>query len=1128
MIKKRFNSNTKSLKLCAMFLFPFALFGGVCLSTKTTTVAVDQPYVRYYNEKVELTNASFTQGAIPFTKGDSLSGWNVIEKENSATGMLIDVGRGSNTDDNNNETTTFSNNKEEYMLSSNPGFHGEDSRILMINSKSKSTQRNVKNYKGYRSSSITLEANSYYVFSVSAKVMLNGDNSALGSIYLSGIKDKDDESIKIGYEKFTNTTWKEYYIFVATGDSSQTVTLDLYLGTNDGLRSEGAVFFDNVNITRYSQNQFMENCYDYGYKDNDSALIDLYSSENENVFLVNTLQPDFSVVNYDNYNFDFEDPIQSDSDTLGEHWKIIAGGRNNGSARVVDIRNIQQRDFADMTGYNYVGDNLNYNNNQALVLWTSSNEYSSGGYVGVKSENINIEAHGIYKVSLKMKVAGMENGSFYLQVTENENIYTAYPTILSSNSDDKKHYELQSNKTSGITSNVTNVWTNDYQTVELYIKGHDLFNTSVNLELWLGDSEKNALGCVVIDDIMIEHADYSSFSGASNKLELKWKESTSGEINNASFNKTESNSELGKYPLPASNWTSTIGEEKNSESGVIYLADKEEYDRLYKGKYAWAGINPNRDNNPNNVYMMFNKVNSYQSLLSDSFSLTKDSYYKLSFDYYNQLFDGTNSSKIKVEVIDENGIELFSQEGISSLDTWSTMEIYLHTAEMVAHSIQIKISLGEENAEVGGMVYLDNFAIYSNESLKDSFNNAQYKSELGNYYLNLGDDNFTGVKKSPAYSLEIDEVYDSNYTKDECNTISGIANGKNNSYGITNENNLLVITNVVSCSSTVKSNYSFTLESDSYYELTFDLATIFGENAGKSTDKHNCKYGVKVTIDGYDAISGLVAKEELSTYKIYYHSTSSATPKVSFTLISDCENTLGTALFTNIDFKKTDEYTFNNVPRQAGYNSSIFSAKQSTASDEDNSNNDVVDVDKNTNTSSDSKWLLIPSLIMALALIIAIIGVILRKVKIKKIEKIKQESYDRKVSVNHDVILAEAQKKRDQEVAALSNAKTKLIEEKQLLESEHKEYVLEQRKTLDGKLTRSVEKEFKNYNSQISRLDEKINILKEKIDYCMSADYLLSIQNRLTMEEDERLTAERRERKAQAKEAKKTNNKNEQ
>ncbi len=292
------------------------------------------------------------------------------------------------------------------------------------------------------------------------------------------------------------------------------------------------------------------------------------------------------------------------------------------------------------------------------------------------------------------------------------------------------------------------------------------------------------------------------------------------------------------------------------------------------------------------------------------------------------------------------------------------MEIYIHTPETVTHSVQVKVSLGDEDNKVGGIVYLDNFSLTTDATFEEKFSTAVNKTELGSFYLNLENGAFSGVKTSPAYTLNIDHVYDSNYDKDNCGTIAGIA-----------------------CSSTLQSAYNMSVSADSYYELSFDLATIFGDKAGTSNKDHKCKYGVKVTIDGYEAIENLIATEELHTYKVYIQAKAAATPKIAFSLVSDCDNTTGSAIITNLDFKSVDEYTFANVSQAPGFEKTVFKANESNKVDEDDKDDDT-DTDETSPSQADSNlWILIPSLIMSLALIIAIIGFALRKVKIKKIDR---------------------------------------------------------------------------------------------------------------------------------------------
>ncbi len=1112
------STGSKLLKLCVAFLFPFALFGGIAAANITETYAASADYVKYYQENVSITNPSFEEGSTPYATGNSLSGWSAIETSSSAQGMLIDVGSGSSSDG--SENTTFSNYQDVYMLQSNPGSRGDDSRILMINSKHDSDDLNVYASKGYRSNSITLDANSYYIFSVSAKAITNGDDSAYASIYVSGLVDVDGKSIEAGVENIISNEWDEYYIYVATGDESQTVTVDLYLGGNDSMTSTGVVFFDEVNVVRYSQNAFFEACYGNNtpYEDKDT-LDDL---NNERCYVVDALKDDSALIDTTGFNFDFEDEQSAD-----DKWTRI--GNSNGHAVIADIRNIQPSVFTSLTkGYSYVGDDLSYGNSRALILYTGED----GGYVGVESKDFDIKAHGIYKISVNMKVSDtLASGAFYVKVQENDKIYTLYSDLLTDDEENDnsslQYYALQNGQTSGYSSNVDNNFVNDYQTIELYVKGHSLYDSSINIQLWLGDASTAANGCVVVDNITVEYATNEEYAAASNSVELASFSSSPTSITNSYFNVANNDERALNYPIAASDWTSEIENEKYNESGIVYLYNAEHYKENYAGKYGWAGIYPGHPNNttnidlPNNVYMMYNNRNSYQSLTSASYNLASNSYYKLSFDYYNQDISNLNPSEIKVEVIDGNGITLFSQDGIASTGRWNSMNIYFHTAETVSHDIQIVVSLGSEDDKVAGIVYLDNFIVES--SSEDEFNStdAYYKADLTDYYLNLtvNGEVSNEIQTSPAYNLSIDEIYDGNLTDDDkadCAN-AGIISGKDNPYGedfILNDSNYLAIQTKYASNATLASVYPLSLTSGSYYKLTFDMATIFNEGAeDASTDEHECAYGASVTIDGYNTITQIVNDGQLHEYTIYLSASADATPTIAFTLVSDCNETLGLALITHIDFTSVEETEFTNASISPVYNERVFVAEASATEDDDTTDDDTTDDDttEDTTTPSDTTWLAIPSIIFGVAIIVAIIGFALRHVKIKKIERIRKESYDRKLSVNHDAILVEAQKRRDKEVADLMQAKKILEGDRTKLEQDHKEFVKESQLASKGKISRELEKELKAYNLNIIRIDEKINIIKEKIDTVMSADYLLSIERKIVVEEDD---AYRKEKKA--------------
>lgn len=1103
-------NKTQIIKGCALALIPTSLcatMAGVNV-LNMAYAETNSGYVTSHQASVTISNSSFATSNDPYYISNTFTGWSVTSDTTSSSSLGAIINTIDDTSSN-----SFAKNKSKFFLDENPLAHGSDTKILMINSVDKNG-KTQQSRKGYSSSSITLQANSFYKFSVAVKTI----NSASASVYLNGLKDKNGETLSLKYEGLSNTTWQEVNFFIATGKESQTITLDLYLGSASGQISQGAVFFDDVQGTRFSENEFYSEIKSAGYTaDNFSTA---HSSHSDAIFIINELLESRPfIANIDDYNFDFENPIAPDTNTLGDEFMIK--GAENGHAIIQNIADMQPSDFKKLTGYNYIGTDLGKDNKQALILYTGKmvgdTMTNQSGYVGVESKQIDIKAHAIYKISLKVKVA--TKGSFYLKVQENDEVLNNYSSLLTDNEDDatnlnKTLYALNNKSSSTISSNTSNAFENDYQTLSFYLKGNSLYDSSVNLELWLGDSQTPTEGCVIVDNITVEYASYSDYNSASNKLELTSTLPSDDKITNGRFNSSE-NQEAGEnYLVNASNWT--VEKQDNCDSGIVYIDNADLYNQMYSSnreKYPWAGIYPDKidltNSTPNNVYLMNNRTSSYQSLTSNTFSLatTTESdktynFHKLSFNYYTQ--NGSTESKIKVEVIDDNGIVLFSKSDIASQDTWSEFNVYFHTHALVSHTAKVKISLGEEGKEVCGLVYLDNFSLTSSENYESTFATATNKSDL----TKLGSDEATtgNVSLSNFYTFS-DGNNDFTSPIQPTGTTGGIVDGKNNAYGEYNdklkkEGNYFVLTSRDVGYVKMTSKYKISFKKDEYYKLKFDLATIFGESAlTAKTDNHDCKYGVSVEIDGFETLSQMLSADQFKTIEVFFKAgAEDKTSNIVIKIVTDCENTYGTALISGIDFSKSSEVDYTQAQRTAD-NDKVYIAKATETTTEPDE--DDTPSEDNTQTSTDNAWILIPSIITGLAIIIWLVAYAMKHIKIKKIEKVKKEAYDRKLAVNHDAIMVEAQKRRDEELEALNKVKDALINEKNALEKEYNDFIRTSREENGGKISRGLEKAFKVFSSKINKQNEKINIIKEKIDYTISAEYLLVIERKILAEQDE-------------------------
>lgn len=1126
MIRKKTKKSKLTLSLAAAAMIPLSMTLG--LGAFNFAKAEDETtnsYISSYRVDISdnITNPSFEDGSKPYDDDDdgAVGYWQAINADSNANGMIIDVGRGSSSEGD-GQNSTFSHYQEDYYcLDRNPLAElGDDSRILMINSKTPdSTSNNNLANKGFRSSEITLSPNSYYSFSFAVKTDLNGDDFVFASAYLTGIVDEEDNSLKIGYERLTNSQWQSYQIFVATGDEEQTVTLDFYLGTNSGEYSSGVVFFDEVSLTQYSANAFMS-----------SAMIAGYSSDNysdltnpETKFLVSTLlDTDENIVD-ESYNFDFENEITS-SNTISPAWDVKQS--QSGHARVMRLQD-PTSNFKTQTGYDYIGMDLSYDilddkqNTQALVLYTDKN--ADSGYVSVQSKAIDINPHQIYKISASVKVASIESGSFTLGIAEvgktddgYQGIYAYYPTLENSS------YSLQSGQTSGITSNTTNNFTNNYQTVELYVKGHSLYKSSFNVVLSLGDSSAAAKGCVVVDNIKITSASYEEYNNASNKYELS--SYTTENENNSYFNSTQA-AQKG-YPVAADKYTSEIADERYNTAGVIYLYNQEMFKQMYSD-YDWATFYPGKPASSaqtNNVYMMHNNSYSYQSLTSPTLTLAANSYQKISFDFYTQSRTSANLASISVEIVDENGIVLFEQDGIESADHWSKFEVVFHTAETISSSVTVKISFGTEESREVGTVYIDNLLLSTSSSTE--YQTASNKNDFSDYYLSFESDELTGdaytSSTTTAYQFSVDQALDGGSLTDSQYAVGALVNGKNNIYGIENDLNLLVISTRRPSTATIRSVFPITFASSTYYKLTFDLQTFLPDKE-ELDDEKEYNYGVSISIDGFEVISNLTS-DKLDSFTIYLNSSSAATAEIVFSLTSDSMETLGTAVLTNIDITESSQIEFNSATINPDYQEKVFQSNYISSDSDDNTEDDGSSDSGDTTTPSNSvdPWLLIGSIIMTLAIIVAVVAVLLKKIKIKRKPKLEKSGYDRKISIDLDLVANEAKRRRDEQLNDLFESKKSLQNEKTTLEEQHKFFVQESRAANKGKITKEIEKEFKSYASSMKKLEEKLAIIDEQVAAVSSPDHLIEIEKDVMQEEEYRLKQERKLNAQQRKENQKT------
>ena len=1031
-----------------------------------------------YSENISVSNSSFNSSSSTYSKND-VTGWTRIKGDGIATTMIIDT------------DSSFSKLRTSpyYLSCDNPNSAGtKDTKILMINSAIKSGQTDGYTREGYQSNSISLSEKSYYVFKVAVKTKSFNEAKEFASIYLSGLKDKDGKNVNLAFEQKSAGEWTNFYFFVATGDESQTVTLDLWLGSQD-INSYGVAFFDEVTVTKYSENLF------YDILENSHAGYNSVTSKTKYL----KLDSSRTFIDVSGYNFDFEEDKSSETDNLPK-WDIVNSETVSTKAHAEPINMESKEYFENKVGKAYPGTDFTNGNKQSLVLWT---EESSN--ITIESKELPIKAHGCYKITMLVKT-NLESGSFKLKVKETESIYTAFPSI-------KTSYTLHSGESSEITSTSSNSYSNNYQEVSFYIQGHNLYNSAVKLQLALGSTEAGALGYVIVDNITVETI-ASADLGSSNMLSLL-PSSASSTIKNGMFNFVSTNKSELTYPLLPSNWEVSQDENEYTTAGIIntYSAYYAEYSTETWGSLpnpAMITDAPLDETKSNNVFMFWNGLNGYQSLKNvDTFQIASGNYYDLSFQYK------TYTGELTVEVVNDDGVVLFSDENISAQASWNTYHAYIYTGE-VSHDVRVIIHFGTEKKQQKGYAFLDNVVL--NSTTETVYNSASRHIDLSNLLLNLDSYNTvnSNISEHPAFSGTITAGNDAEGGVIIGNGNTSFTDQNNNPIDKDQDlpNNVLVMSVGEGSSYKLTSKFKLDVSSDSekqYYSLKFKAMTCYfpkledmpvKDEDGKEIEY---SYGLSVGLSNFNAITQILSNEGWTEYTILFKATTTESVSLEFALISNNENVYGSAYITDIIWENTDEATYTASEGKTEYNKTLFTTQTSTTADEDTSNEEEENNSTENNTSSENyAWILIPSIITAIAVIIAVVGAFMRKISIgKKIKeskekKVAEKDYDRKDKLDKTYIKNEAKKLKAQEVEKVEKDIKTISEELELLDKEHKEYIEESRKINGGKVTKEIERQFKLYSSKRAKLSDKLQKAKENLETINSPEYILVLEKKVS------------------------------
>jgi hypothetical protein len=1060
----RFKKITAITAVFALLLVQnFALVVGLGLFKDNNKI--DTVNAVYNSSEITVSNSNFenpNSSNYPITPNS----WSKIDSDEAVTAGLIDL-----------SPTTYDEHKEEdYKLDfNNPGkaetVDKDENKVLMINAQETSTKM------GYQSSSFSLAKGGFYTIEVLVYTQNFGGITSAASLYLTGDQEvEESENSKI-LAINTAGTWKSYKFFVQTSSiADKNLNLELYLGSKTAFTSQGAVFFDDVKIQSHSHDRYFSEINDLGLTQDNYKILNLQEQKVEDAVV----------------NANFEETV-NDPETNNIGWEVITANNSVADSEyaINGIFNIDENFNATLTGVEDSPTDANIYENTKALLINNINPAS----IGFKSSDILIEQHKLYRLSLWSKTSNIDGGATIKLIQQNPY-----------GEDNTTYTPATSSITSVNTSSYTNEKYENWSQYSFLIKGSVFLDSYANLELWVGTEEQAEVGYAFFDNIELFELTTTQFNAISANDKNKQIDfsnlSGTSEVSNSNFNKVIIEDLDDSYPYAPESWTngsnSTNFETANIESGVINTNTAQF--NTNSANYGFA--NPGNLNNQindeisNNVLVIGNVDATSQYYTSSSKSLTADSYYKLSFNLQTQ---GLASNNVLVRVLN-NTTPVITLNNLASDLAWSEYSVYIKTGAL-NFDATIKLMLGTPNNEISGYAFFDNVTIST--STNEQFNTASEATSQNTSAVDLSSENFNAVSENTTNGL----YSPLNFTGEKLSSEvtdefiqAGVLDTQNfdsqNFVGFDNPNsanennsNVLMIGATTDAHYTYTSDLSYKVTASEYYKLSVFVKTSglsqLSENLQLDENDNPIEYGASLALTGFsekfNAINSQLesVNNEYLEYVFYINSNADKDFSVVLGLGSEDALTKGYAFFSNITFEKIDEETYEESTltlTSENPPTNIINLQNVEAEDEEEE-----DEEEQTPEGMDFDFLLFPTLLLGIALLVAIIGYSIRQIKFNKIirKRIKTEIYDRNRTVAVDHERREVVKQRQERLAKLkeqlAQIQTEIEENEQAFKQSKQEIKELKDDELDEKETKGLtEKQLKVYK------DKKKQALKKQ------------------------------------------------
>ena len=962
---------------------------------------------------------------------------------------------------------------------------------------------------GYQNgTAMTFQPNSYYKITVLVKTI----GKASASIYLTGVAPDNTYNFvgitsKTGTENSQDYDYYTPYCFYVETDTTGTLSayLELWLGGKGNVMSTDAVFFDNITVAEISPSDYY------------TATTSPFYDTNYNRTI--SLKGNFAPQQFENSDFEQQ--------PAGTGWTQTTGN-GNGDNIVSGVMNVSDSQILKALGLSssekVPGNDWTANNNLSLAI---SN--TSAAACGYQSGNITIAQHGLYLISFWAKTGTFSSGGAFATLTEVVNDDSTPLTATISNIS---------------SSGTAKPARNGYAFYSFYVQGSPYNDEQINLTLGLGTPPSAMVkGYVIFDDVAVQLINYATFSSApggsaSSTLTLGNAQDTSN-ILNGNFDFASNADAAVAYPLAPTNWT---GSGNTANSGIVSLNNAN-----------WNSLTPNPGTVPlypmvqdtakttQNVLMLNNSNSkSFASYTSSSFTIaaaTGSGSSLLSVEFFMQTQYIDQNTGATVQLAGSDGTILAELDNINSPFVWTKYTIYFKNS-INALTAHLTVSVGSAGSPTtgyafmgfvtvtttGGNMMMNNLALLGSPTVLNdtTFNAAEANVPANSVVSDMYTENFNNYSNSASGAVKTPNTYTGG-TNDGGTTAGVVQSGTKLDTSVaapatpagSSGTSMLMILNSAFSVYTFTSNTSYALTSGNYYAFSVWVQTQSireGEETIGDTDiRTDAQIADGTTLFGaYFSLTGVAQQfmgintqtltdDVLASlynagsvysngwvkYTIYVYAQSNMNVNVNLSMGNAQYPTLGYAFFDNVQVAPITADVYNAVDASAP--NVLLTTAQTAA---DTGENPGGNTPGGSNSANSSWWLLIPTIIIAVALIVALVGWIIRKIDFKFPTRRKPHEYDRKGTLQEEVVKRELAEQRKAKLAEIDTQTKQISKEIEELKADYEGSV--KNETSKFKLERM----FNRYAKDRSHMQKQLDTLASAKSYITDPNNIKTEENR--------------------------------